>query len=50
MDLDKGTQILTDLTETNKTLKEIGNTALSEKIENMIDTMENSGPFTQAST
>lgn len=50
LDLDKGTQILTDLTETDKTLKEIGNTALSEKIENMIDTMENSGPFTQAST
>ncbi|WP_337399327.1 hypothetical protein [Congzhengia sp.] len=36
--------------ERNKALKEMGTTALFEKIENMIDILENSGPFTQAST
>lgn len=50
LDLDEGETILNDLREVNETLKASGNAGLSEKLQNSMDTLANSGPLTQAST
>lgn len=50
LDLDEGEKVLNDLREVNEILKKSGNTELSEKLQNSIDILEYSGPFTQAST
>lgn len=50
LDLNEGEKILNELKDVNDVLKETGNHELSQKIESIILLLENSGPFTQAST
>ena len=50
LDLNAGEKILNELTDVNVVLKETGNHELFQKIESLILLLENSGPYTQAST
>ena len=50
LDLDEGQTIMDELTNVSKTLKEQGDSELAGKIENLIEIMSRSGPFTNAST
>ena len=50
LDLDEGQTIMDELTNVSETLKEQGDSELAGKIENLIEIMSRSGPFTNAST
>lgn len=50
LDLDEGEKILSELAEVNEALKANENGKLSERVEYAIQLLENSGPFTYAST
>lgn len=50
LDLDEGQKAIDELTEIVEILKASGNSELTSRIEAVIETISNSGPFTQAST
>lgn len=50
LDLDEGQKAIDELTEVVEILKASGNSELTSRIEAVIETISNSGPFTQAST
>lgn len=50
LDLDEGQTIMNELTDVSETLREQGDSELAGKIENLIEIMSRSGPFTNAST
>lgn len=50
LDLDEGQTIMDELTDVSETLKEQGDSELAGQIENLIEIMSRSGPFTNAST
>lgn len=50
MDLDEGQKAIDELTEIVEILKASGNSELTSRIETVIETISNSGPFTQAIT
>lgn len=50
IDLEKGSQIIDELTEISKALREAGLTEYSSRINAIIEKIASCGPFTQAST
>lgn len=50
LNLDEGQTIMDELTDVSETLKEQGDSELADKIDNLIEIMSQSGPFTNAST